>query len=87
MHYMHSESRANHTLAEPLFAAVAPQDNHQYELRHKAVIDRYGRRNAILGEPSMPEEATLSVAVGRGLLSRISRQPPAPALPHRPGRR
>lgn len=59
MPYMHSESRAIHALAEPLFAAFAPQDNHRYELRHKAVIDRFGRyphRNAVLGRPSTAEE-------------------------------
>jgi uncharacterized protein (DUF924 family) len=35
------------------------EDNLAFELRHKAIIDRYGRyphRNAILGRPSTAEE-------------------------------
>jgi uncharacterized protein (DUF924 family) len=59
MPYMHSESRAVHALAEPLFRAFAPADNLDFELRHKAIIDRFGRyphRNEILGRPSSPEE-------------------------------
>ncbi|WP_146909115.1 DUF924 family protein [Arenimonas daejeonensis] len=59
MPYMHSESRAIHELAVPLFATFAPDDNLQFELRHKAIIDRFGRyphRNSILGRESTPEE-------------------------------
>ncbi|MDR5899912.1 DUF924 domain-containing protein [Halomonas vilamensis] len=59
MPYMHSESRIIHEQAEALFKAFAPADNTHYELRHKAIIDRFGRyphRNAILKRRSTPEE-------------------------------
>lgn len=59
MPYMHSESRRIHAVAEPLFRERAPQGNHGFELRHKAVIDRFGRyphRNAALGRESTPQE-------------------------------
>ena len=57
--YMHSESRAIHVVAETLYREFAPAMNHDYELRHKAIIDRFGRyphRNAVLGRISTPEE-------------------------------
>jgi uncharacterized protein (DUF924 family) len=59
MPYMHSESRAIHAQAEALYREHAPPENLDFELRHKAIIDRFGRyphRNAILGRPSTPEE-------------------------------
>ncbi len=59
MPYMHSESRLVHEQAEALFAQWAPGNNHDFELRHKAIIDRFGRyphRNAILGRESTAEE-------------------------------
>lgn len=59
MPYMHSESAAIHVEAERLFKQWAPADNYDFELRHKTIIDRFGRyphRNAILGRPSTPEE-------------------------------
>ncbi len=59
MPYMHSESRAIHAIAEPLFKANAGSNTHDYEVRHKAIIDRFGRyphRNAILGRESSEEE-------------------------------
>jgi uncharacterized protein (DUF924 family) len=57
--YMHSESRQIHLVAENLYKNFAPEGNYDYELRHKAIIDRFGRyphRNAILGRTSTPEE-------------------------------
>ena len=57
--YMHSEAAAIHAVAEPLMQARAPQHTHDFELKHKAIIDRFGRyphRNAILGRPSNAEE-------------------------------
>lgn len=57
--YMHSESRLIHAEAVPLFRDRAPQNNHEFELRHKAIIDRFGRyphRNAALGRASTAEE-------------------------------
>lgn len=59
MPYMHSESRLIHVEAERLFSANGLKDNHDFELRHKAIIDRFGRyphRNAVLGRESTPEE-------------------------------
>ena len=57
--YMHSESAAVHVQAEALYRAHAPANNLDFELRHKAIIDRFGRyphRNAVLGRASTPEE-------------------------------
>ncbi|MEO3715302.1 DUF924 family protein [Roseateles flavus] len=59
MPFMHSESRRIHETAERLFEQWAPESNLDFERRHKAIIDRFGRyphRNAILGRPSTPEE-------------------------------
>ena len=57
--YMHSESRQIHLVAEALYRESAPAENLDFELRHKAIIDRFGRyphRNEILGRTSTPEE-------------------------------
>ncbi len=59
MPYMHSESALVHTQAVALFTQLGMQDNLNFELRHKAIIDRFGRyphRNAILGRRSSAEE-------------------------------
>lgn len=59
MPYMHSESALIHMEAERLYKAWAPAGNYEFELRHKAIIDRFGRyphRNRILGRASTPEE-------------------------------
>jgi uncharacterized protein (DUF924 family) len=59
MPYMHSESKQIHAVAEPLFKANTPESNYNFELRHKAIIDRFGRyphRNVMLGRTSKPEE-------------------------------
>jgi uncharacterized protein (DUF924 family) len=57
--YMHSESAAVHVEAERLFREFTPQVNYDFELRHKTIVDRFGRfphRNAVLGRSSTPEE-------------------------------
>jgi uncharacterized protein (DUF924 family) len=57
--YMHSESALIHVDAEHLFKEWAAEDNYRFELRHKAIIDRFGRyphRNEILGRVSSVEE-------------------------------
>ncbi len=57
--YMHSESRLIHEIAEALYREHAPPENLDFELRHKAIVDRFGRyphRNAILGRESTAEE-------------------------------
>lgn len=59
MPYMHSESRRIHVEAERLFRELGQPENHDFELRHKAIVDRFGRyphRNAALGRTSSPEE-------------------------------
>jgi uncharacterized protein (DUF924 family) len=59
MPYMHSESPLIHTLAVSLFSAAGMENNLNFELRHKQVIDRFGRyphRNALLGRTSTPQE-------------------------------
>lgn len=59
MPWMHSESRMVHAQAETLFRAHASKRTFDIELRHKAIIDRFGRyphRNAILGRESTTEE-------------------------------
>ena len=57
---MHSESALVHTQAvAELFTQLGIQDNLNFELRHKAIIDRFGRyphRNTILGRSSTAEE-------------------------------
>jgi len=58
MPYMHSESRLIHATAVELFRERAPA-NLDYELRHRAIVDRFGRfphRNGVLGRTSTPEE-------------------------------
>lgn len=69
MPYMHSESPAVHVEAERLFREHAPAGNYDFELRHKAIIDRFGRyphRNAILGRSSTPEEVEFLKQPGSG---------------------
>jgi uncharacterized protein (DUF924 family) len=59
MPYMHSESALAHTQAVALFSQPGLEDILRFELRHKAIIDRFGRyphRNAVLGRSSTPEE-------------------------------
>ena len=59
MPYMHSESAAIHQTAVELFTRNGISDNLDYELKHKAIIDRFGRyphRNAVLGRTSTPGE-------------------------------
>lgn len=57
--YMHSESALVHTQAVALFTQLGNERNLDFELRHKAIIDRFGRyphRNAILGRTSSAQE-------------------------------
>ena len=57
--YMHSESAAIHEEAVRLMGERASQGNLDFELRHKRIIDRFGRyphRNEVLGRSSTPEE-------------------------------
>ena len=59
MPYMHSESKLIHQTAERLFREHTSKNSHDFELRHRAIVDRFGRyphRNAILGRESTAEE-------------------------------
>ena len=59
MPYMHSESALVHAQAVALFSQPGMEDTLRFELRHKEIIDRFGRyphRNALLGRTSTPEE-------------------------------
>jgi uncharacterized protein (DUF924 family) len=59
MPYMHSESRRIHEVAVGLFSEAGLESNLDSELKHKAIIDRFGRfphRNSILGRTSSEEE-------------------------------
>jgi uncharacterized protein (DUF924 family) len=59
MPFMHAESCAIHEQAERLFRQPGLEHNHEFELKHKAIIDRFGRyphRNAVLGRESTPTE-------------------------------
>lgn len=59
MPFMHSESRVIHVDAERLFRQPGLEDNYKFELKHKAIIDRFGRfphRNRVLGRASTPKE-------------------------------
>ena len=69
MPYMHSESQFIHSLAEPLYKQYAPDSNYQFELKHKAIIDRFGRyphRNAIYGRTSTEQEIEFLKQPGSG---------------------
>ena len=56
MPFMHSESAVIHEIALQIFENTK---NCEFELKHKAIIDRFGRyphRNAILNRKSTSEE-------------------------------
>lgn len=57
--YMHSESLLVHEQAVELFNQPGMEDNYRFELKHKEIIERFGRyphRNLILNRQSTPEE-------------------------------
>jgi len=59
MPYMHSESDMIHNSAMLLFSEPGLEDAFDFELKHKSIIERFGRypyRNEILGRTSTPEE-------------------------------
>ena len=61
MPFMHSESLVIHQTAERLFRENGVQSNYDFELKHKAIVDRFGRyphRNAVLERQSTPEEVS-----------------------------
>jgi uncharacterized protein (DUF924 family) len=59
MPFMHSESAAIHQIAVALFSAPGMENNLDFELKHQAIITRFGRyphRNKMLGRESTAEE-------------------------------
>ena len=59
MPFMHSESKKIHDIALFLFDQPGLEDGFNFEVKHKAVIDRFGRypqRNEFLGRESTAEE-------------------------------
>jgi len=59
MPFMHSESLKIHEVAIDLFQRNDLQNNLEFELKHKQIIERFGRyphRNQILGRESTKEE-------------------------------
>ncbi len=70
--FMHSESPLIHQQALVLYTELNNGDQLEFELRHKAIIDRFGRyphRNAILGRTSTPEEEAFYSSPDRVLIS------------------
>ncbi len=69
MPYMHSESLKVHEQAVKLFTENAIQENLDFEIRHKVIIERFGRyphRNAILGRESTQAELEFLQQPGSG---------------------
>ena len=59
MPYEHSESPAIHEIAVTLFGSLDDPDSLEYELQHKAIVDRFGRyphRNKVLSRESTADE-------------------------------
>ncbi|MGP1666388.1 MAG: DUF924 family protein [Rhodanobacter sp.] len=59
MPHMHSESATIHVQAEALYREFAAARNLGFEIRHKAIIDQFGRyphRNKLLGRKSSAAE-------------------------------
>ena len=59
MPFMHSESLLIHEIAMELYSANGIQNNLDFEIKHKRIIERFGRyphRNKALGRQSTSEE-------------------------------
>ena len=57
--FEHSEDPAVQARSVELFATLENEDTLGYALRHKEIVDRFGRfphRNEVLGRESTPEE-------------------------------
>jgi uncharacterized protein (DUF924 family) len=69
MPFMHSESLAIHEEAVTLFTKPGLTASLDFELKHKAIIERFGRyphRNEILGRTSTPQEQAFLLKPGAG---------------------
>ena len=59
MPHMHCEDAAVQASSVELFASLGDENTTEFAIRHKEIIDRFGRfphRNAVLGRYSTPEE-------------------------------
>lgn len=69
MPYMHSESLKIHDVAARLFEDNGIQSTIDFEQKHRAIIERFGRyphRNSILHRASTPEERDFLTQPGSG---------------------
>ena len=69
MPFMHSESLIIHEAAVQLFTKNGVQSNLDFEMKHKAIIEQFGRyphRNEILGRESTAEELEFLKQPGSG---------------------
>lgn len=69
MPFMHSESKVIHEQAVKLFSQPGLENSLDFEMRHKRIIDRFGRyphRNKALGRVSTPEEVEFLKEPGSG---------------------
>ncbi len=69
MPYMHSESLKIHEIAVDLFRRNGIKGNLDFELKHKNIIERFGRyphRNSILGRASTEDETEFLKQPGSG---------------------
>ena len=69
MPFMHSESLKIHEVAIDLFQKNGIQNNLDFELKHKQIIERFGRyphRNSMLGRESTKEEIEFLKQPGSG---------------------
>jgi uncharacterized protein (DUF924 family) len=69
MPYMHSESLKIHEIAVELFGRNGIQGNMDFAMKHKNIIERFGRyphRNGILGRASTEEEIEFLKQPGSG---------------------
>jgi len=69
MPFMHSESLAIHEAAVSLFAGLGQKGSLDFELKHKIIIERFGRyphRNDILGRVSTAQELEFLAGPGSG---------------------
>ncbi len=67
--FMHSESLKIHALAETLYQKLGIQSNLDFEVKHKQIIEKFGRyphRNDILGRTSTEDEIVFLTQPGSG---------------------
>ena len=65
--FEHSEDKADQARSVELISSLGDPDLADWAVRHKAVVDRFGRfphRNAVLGRASTPEEEAFLIKPG-----------------------